>query len=136
MRILARPQGIRYSPLVAVLVALAILAVIGERALRRDAAHAVRAVPVAVNRLRAEVEPAVFFGGIVVSRNRHVIAGAAMGCGVGAALGAGSAAVLGLASGGLGFAAVPPAAAFGCAIGGGAGIAVGYPLDNWALALD
>ncbi|HWI25342.1 MAG TPA: hypothetical protein VN668_00105 [Stellaceae bacterium] len=133
MRILAKTQAARYSPVIAVLLALAILALIGERAMVRGAADAARAVPIAMSRLRADAEPAVVTGGILVSRNRHIIAGAGMGCGLGAAVGAGSAALLGLVTGGLGFAAAAPAAAFGCAVGGAAGIAVGYPLDSWAL---
>jgi hypothetical protein len=132
MRILARSSGIRYSPVIAVALALAVLGVIGQHALRRQIDAAMGGSS-AVDRLRHDVEPAVVLGGIVVSRNRHTIAGAALGCGSGAALGAAGAAVLGLASGGIGFAAVPPAAGLGCLVGGALGVAEGYPLDNWAL---
>lgn len=131
MRILARSNGIRYSPIIIVALILAVLGVIGQHALQRRFAAAGGAN--AIDRLRHDVEPAVVLGGIVVSRNRHTIAGAALGCTAGAALGAGGAAALGVASGGIGFAAVLPAAGFGCLIGGGLGVAEGYPLDNWAL---
>jgi hypothetical protein len=132
MRILAKAQS-RYSPLVAVLLGLAIASTIGAHALRHAAVSAVHASRNMVYQFRLEVEPAVVTGGIVVSRNRDTIAGGAMGCAAGAALGAGTAAVLGFASGGLALPAVPPAAALGCAAGGAIGIAVGYPLDNWVL---
>jgi hypothetical protein len=132
MRILAKAQS-RYSPLVLVLLGLAIASTIGAHALRHAAVSAVHASRDLVYQLRLQVEPAVVTGGLVVSRNRHTIAGGAMGCTTGAALGAGAAAVFGIASGGLALPAVPPAAALGCAAGGAVGIAVGYPLDNWAL---
>jgi hypothetical protein len=132
MRILAKAQS-RYSPLVVVLLGLAIASAVGAHALRHAAVSAVHASRDMVYQFRLQVEPAVVTGGLVVSRNRHTIAGGAMGCGTGAALGAAAAAVFGLASGGLALPAVPPAAALGCAAGGAVGIALGYPLDNWAL---
>ncbi len=132
MRILAKAQS-RYSPLVVVLLGLALASAVGAHALRHAAVSAVHASRDMVYQFRLQVEPAVVTGGLVVSRNRHTIAGGAMGCGAGAALGAAAAAVFGLASGGLALPAVPPAAALGCAARGAVGIAVGYPLDNWAL---
>lgn len=132
MRILAKAQS-RYSPIVVVLLGLAIASTVGAHALRHAAVSAVHASRDLVYQFRLEVEPAVVTGGFVVSRNRHTIAGGAMGCAAGAALGAGAAAVFGVASGGLALPAVPPAAALGCAAGGAVGIAVGYPLDNWVL---
>ncbi|HUC64465.1 MAG TPA: hypothetical protein VMA53_03480 [Stellaceae bacterium] len=132
MRILARTQN-RYSPLVAVLLGLAIASTIGAHALRHAAVSAVHASRDLVYQFRLEVEPAVVTGGLVVSRNRHTIAGGTMGCAAGAGLGASAAAVFGVVSGGLALPAVPPAAALGCAAGGAVGIAVGYPLDNWAF---
>lgn len=132
MRILARTQ-LRFSPVIVFLVALAIASSVGAHALHHGLASAVHASRDAIYRLRLDVEPAVVTGGLVVSRNRHTIAGAAMGCGTGAATGAGIAAVLGLASGGIALAALPPAAGLGCAVGAAGGIAIGYPLDSWAL---
>jgi hypothetical protein len=132
VRILAKTQS-RYSPFVVVLVGLALGSTIGAHALHHAAVSAVHASRNMVYQFRLEVEPAVVTGGLVVSRNRHTIAGGAMGCAAGAALGAGAAAVLGFASGGLALPAVPPAAALGCAAGGAIGIAVGYPLDSWAF---
>jgi hypothetical protein len=132
VRILAKTQS-RYSPFVVVLVGLALGSTIGAHALHHAAVSAVHASRNMVYQFRLEVEPAVVTGGLVVSRNRHTIAGGAMGCTAGAALGAGAAAVFGFASGGLALPAVPPAAALGCAAGGAVGIAVGYPLDSWAF---
>ena len=136
MRILARAQGIRYSPVIALVLALAVVSVIGERALRRGAHSAAGVSARIADTIRLEVEPVIFIGGLVVSRSRHVIAGAVMGCGAGAATGAGAAVVAGVLTGGLGWAAVPPAAGVGCLVGAGAGIAVGYPLDSWSLELE
>ncbi|MGO8918307.1 MAG: hypothetical protein ACLQJR_20600 [Stellaceae bacterium] len=139
MRILAKASGIKYSPIVVLVLALAVLSVIGERALLRGARGARGAATVATNvadTLRLQVEPAIFIGGLVVSRNRHIIAGAAMGCATGAATGAGAAALAGVLTGGLGWAAIPPAAGIGCLVGAGAGVAVAYPLDSWALAME
>ena len=132
MRILAKTQS-RYSPLIVVLLGLAIASTIGAHALRHAAVSAVHGSRDLVYQFRLEVEPAVVTGGLVVSRNRNTIAGGAMGCTAGAALGAGAAAVFGFASGGLALPAVPPAAALGCAAGGAVGVAVGYPLDSWAF---
>jgi hypothetical protein len=132
LRILARTPTLRYSPAIAVVLALALTSVLGPKLLVRAAnktADAIRDLPSAV-------EPAVFAGGIVVSRSRHAIAGGIMGCGAGAGVGAGSAAVFGMASGGLGMAAVPAAAAIGCGVGAAGGIAVGYPLDEWVLTIE
>jgi hypothetical protein len=135
MRLLARNHTIRYSPVIAFLLVLVAVSLLGEHALRRGLSDAAWAEQTAIHRARLTVEPALFLGGIVVSRNRHVIAGAVMGCGAGAVLGAGAATALAVATGGIGLAALPPVAGAGCVIGAAAGIAVGYPLDNWALTL-
>jgi hypothetical protein len=136
MRILARAPGIRYSPVIALVLALAVVSVIGQRAVKRGAHSAAGVSARVADTIRLDVEPAVFLGGLVVSRSRHVIAGAVMGCGAGAAAGAGAAVVAGIVTGGLGWAAVPPAAGIGCLVGAGGGIAVGYPLDSWALQME
>lgn len=136
MRILARTQGLRYSWVAAVVLALAILSVIGQRPMLRGISGAIGAGQSMFGGMHAAVEPAVFMGGLVVSRNRHVIAGAVMGCGVGAAIGAGVVAALALATGGISLAAVPPAAGVGCLVGGASGIATAYPLDSWALKME
>jgi hypothetical protein len=135
MRLLARNHTIRYSPVIAFLLVLMVVSLLGEHALRRGLSSAAWAEQTAIHHVRLAVEPGLVLGGIVVSRNRHVIAGAVMGCAAGAAVGAGSAAALGLATGGIGLAALPPAAGAGCIVGAAAGIAVGYPLDTWALTL-
>lgn len=132
MRILARAQGVRYSRVVAVVLALAAASLIGQHALMPGLRGAAGLGMSAADTLRLDLEPAVFIGGLAVSRHRHVIAGAAMGCAVGAAAGGGAAAVAGLLTGGLGWAAIPAAAGGGCLLGAGGGIAVGYPLDSWA----
>lgn len=136
MRILARTPTLRFSPVVVAILALAALTPPAEHAVVRGALSVTHTSERAVERLRADAEPLVFLGGLVVSRNRHVIAGAVMGCGAGAAIGASGAGLFGLVTGGAGLAAVPPAAAIGCVIGGAGGIATGYPLDNWALEMD
>ena len=136
MRILAKAQGIRYSSLVALVLTLATASVIGERALLRGV-HGAAGLGVGIaDLLRLKVEPAVFMGGIIVSRNRHLIAGAAMGCAAGATVGGGGAAAAGVVTGGLGWAAITAAAGIGCLIGAGGGIVVGYPLDDWELAIE
>lgn len=136
MRILAKAQGIRVSPVIALVLALGLASVLGERALRRSVQGTAGYGASFTTLLRLEVEPALFKGGIVVSRNRHIIAGAAMGCAAGAAVGGGGAAAAGLVSGGLAWAAIPAATGIGCLIGAGAGAALGYPLDSWALTGD
>lgn len=136
MRILARAPGIKYSPVVALVLALAVVTLVGERAVLRGARGAATVGARVADTIRLEIEPAVFIGGLVVSRSRHVIAGAVMGCAAGAGVGAGAAAIAGVVTGGLGWAAIPPAAGIGCLVGAGGGIAVGYPLDSWALSLE
>lgn len=134
MRIIAKAQAIRSTPVVALLLALAVLSLVGgERVLLRGATGAGARV---ADTIRLEVEPAIYVGGVIVSRSRHVIAGAVMGCAAGAATGAGAAALAGLVTGGVGWAAIPPAAGIGCLVGAGGGVAVGYPLDSWALQLE
>jgi hypothetical protein len=134
MRILARAQGIKYSGIIAVMLALVVASVLGQHAVLSGLRGAAGAGASVAERLRLEVEPALFIGGLAVSRNRHVIAGAVMGCVAGAAVGGGGAAAAGVVTGGLGWAAIPAAAGIGCLIGAGGGVAVGYPLDDWALA--
>lgn len=137
MRILARTSGIRYSPLIALVLALGIVSLAaGQRVVWRGLAGAADAGQSAVETIRYQVEPAIFVGGLLVSRSRHVIAGAAMGCTAGAAVGAGGAAIVGVATGGAGLAALPAAAGIGCLAGAAGGIALGYPLDSWSLALE
>jgi hypothetical protein len=138
MRLIARTQGFRYSPVILLLVALALAlaTVVGQHAIRRGVHRAAGAGASIADTIRLRIEPIVFQGGMVVSRSRHIIAGSVMGCVAGAGLGAGSVAVAGLLTGGLGWAALPPAAAVGCVIGGAGGFAVGYPLDTWSLTAD
>ena len=136
MRILAKAQGVKYSPVIVLVLALAIFSVIGQRTLIRGVHGAAVAGENALEWIRIEVEPTVFVGGLFVSRSRHVIAGAAMGCVAGGTVGAGSAAVLGAITGGIGLATLPPAAGIGCLLGAGGGIAIGYPLDSWSLAME
>ncbi len=80
-------------------------------------------------------EHAIYLGGIVLERNRHLVVGGTMGCAVGAAVGAGVATVAGVFSGGVGFALIPTASMIGCGLGGVAGGAVGRPLDDYASDL-
>jgi hypothetical protein len=138
MRLTARTQALRYSPVIALMLALALAlaTVVGERAIRRGVHHAAGAGATLADTIRLKVEPTIFQGGLVVSRSRHVIAGSVMGCAAGAGLGAGTAAIAGVVTGGLGWAALPPAAAIGCIIGGAGGFAIGYPLDTWSLTAD
>lgn len=76
-------------------------------------------------------EHAIYIGGILLERNRHVVAGAVLGCVAGAGIGAGAAAVVGVFTAGVGFAAIPAAAAAGCGLAGFGGGAMGWPLDNY-----
>jgi len=76
-------------------------------------------------------EHAIFLGGIVLERHRHVIAGGLLGCAAGAAVGGGAAAVTGLFTAGVGFAAIPSASLVGCSLAGAGGAALGYPLDDY-----
>jgi hypothetical protein len=136
MRILARTAGVRYSPMIALVLALAALSGPGERALYRALHSAAGTTQTIIEGLRAEIEPAVFIGGLFVSRSRNTISGSALGCGAGAALGTGVAAAASLISGGAALPTLPAAAAVGCVIGAAGGFAVGYPLDTWALSLE
>ena len=141
MRTVARTYRVRLSPLIAVVLAFAAFSLFTEtvrgRGLLLSAINgAADAGAASIEGVRVRVEPAIFIGGVIVSRSRHVIAGAAMGCVAGGTLGAGGAAVLGLVSGGVGFATVPFAGMVGCVAGGIGGAAFGYPLDTWALALE
>ncbi len=136
MRIIARTSRIRLAPLVALLLGLAALTQLSDRALLRAFSSAGQIAESSLQTARDTVEPAIFIGGLYVSRSRHVIAGAGLGCTAGAILGAGSAAALGLFTAGAGFAAVPTAAAIGCLSGGAIGVALGYPLDSWALEME
>jgi hypothetical protein len=78
-----------------------------------------------LERMQRSVEPAIYIGGIVVSRSRNTIAAGVMGCATGAMIGGG----LSLATGGL---ALPLAASLGCGIGALSGGALGWPLDDYA----
>jgi hypothetical protein len=136
MRIIARASRTRVAPLVAMVLGLAILTQISDRMVFRAVMGAGQIAETSLQTAREAVEPAIFIGGLYVSRSRHVIAGAGLGCTAGAILGAGSAAALGLFTAGAGFAAVPTAAAIGCLSGGAIGVALGYPLDSWALEME
>lgn len=141
MRTVARTYRVRLSPLIAVVLAFAAFSLFTEtvrgRGLLLGAINgAADAGAASIEEIRVRVEPAIFIGGVIVSRSRHVIAGAAMGCVAGGTIGAGGAAIVGLTTGGIGFAAVPFAGAIGCVAGGVTGGAFGYPLDAWALALE
>ena len=76
-------------------------------------------------------EHAIYIGGILLERNRHVVVGAVLGCVAGAGIGAGAAAVVGVFTAGAGFAAIPAAAAAGCGLAGFGGGALGWPLDDY-----
>jgi hypothetical protein len=136
MRIIARASRARLAPLVALVLGLAVLSQISDRMLLRALHGAGQAAENSLQAAREAVEPTIFIGGVYVSRSRHVIAGAGLGCTVGAVLGAGSAAALGFFTAGAGFAGVPAAAAIGCLSGGAIGAALGYPLDTWALDME
>ena len=136
MRNIARASRVRVAPLVALVLGLAILTQISDRMVRRAVVGAGQIAETSLQAARDTVEPAIFIGGLYVSRSRHMIAGAGLGCTAGAVLGAGSAAAIGLFTAGAGFAAVPTAAAIGCLSGGAIGVARGYPLDSWALEME
>ena len=136
MRIIARASRARLAPLVALVLGLAVFTQISDRMLLRAVVDAGQIAETSLQAARDAVEPAIFIGGLYVSRSRHVIAGAGLGCMAGAILGAGSAAALGLFTAGAGLAAVPTAAAIGCLAGGAIGAALGYPLDTWALEME
>jgi len=136
MRIIARASRATVAPMVALALALAVLSQISDRALLGALHGAGRVAETSLQAARDAVEPTIFIGGVYVSRNRHVIAGAGLGCAIGGALGAGSAAALGFFTAGAGFAGVPAAAAIGCLSGSAIGAAFGYPLDTWALDME
>jgi hypothetical protein len=136
MRIIVRASRARVAPVVALVLAFGILTQLSDRMLLRAFSGAGQIAESSLQTARDTVEPAIFIGGLYVSRSRHVIAGAGLGCTAGAILGAGSAAALGLFTAGAGFAAVPTAATIGCLTGGAIGVALGYPLDSWALEME
>jgi hypothetical protein len=133
MRLLAKAAGFGIPPIIILLIGLAVAIPGGSGAMLRAMASAGVAARSAMDAIRDRLEPAVYIGGLLVSRSRHVIAGAVMGCSSGAAMGAGGAAAVGLVTGGAGFAAIPLTAGIGCVAGGAMGVALGYPLDAWAL---
>lgn len=84
-----------------------------------------------LERMQRSVEPAIYVGGIFVSRSRNTIAAGVMGCAAGAGTGAAIAGGLSLVSGGLALPSVPLAGALGCGIGALGGAALGWPLDDF-----
>lgn len=85
----------------------------------------------AAGEIHDQSEHAIYLGGIVLERNRHIVVGSASGCVAGAALGASGAALIGVFTAGAGFAAIPAASAAGCGVLGLSGAAIGYPLDDY-----
>jgi hypothetical protein len=84
-----------------------------------------------LERVQRSVEPAIYIGGIFVSRSRNTIAAGVMGCATGAGAGAAIAGGLSLVTGGLALPSVPFAGALGCGIGAVSGAALGWPLDDF-----
>lgn len=80
--------------------------------------------------LRDGAERAIILGGALLYQNRHMVAGASLGCLAGGAMGATGAVAAGAATGGAALPATGPAAALGCALGAAAGGALGRPLDQ------
>jgi len=80
MRIIARASRVRVGPLVGLLLAVALLTQISDRMLLRAIAGAGQFAESSLQATRETVEPAIFIGGLFVSRSRHVIAGAGLGC--------------------------------------------------------
>lgn len=85
-----------------------------------------------IERMQRSVEPAIYIGGIFVSRSRNTIAAGMMGCAAGAGTGAAIAGGLSRVSGGLALPSVPLAGALGCGFGALGGAALGRPLDDYA----
>jgi hypothetical protein len=75
-------------------------------------------------------EHAIMVGGVVIYRNRHMIAGAVLGCAAGSALATAPTLVLALPTAGGSLAAAPATAAIGCGVGGTSGAVLGYQLDH------
>jgi hypothetical protein len=135
MRILAKSARFRMSPLlgISLALALALSTQVSGRLLLRGMHGAARAGQATIEAARLQVEPALFIGGLLVSRSRHIIAGSIMGCTAGATVGGGAAAVASLATGGVALPSIPLAAGIGCLVGGATAAAIAYPLDSWAL---
>ena len=72
----------------------------------------------------------------MLERNRHVVAGGALGCTVGAVVGATVGVTAAVFTGGAGLALIPTAGAVGCGMAGIGGIAIGYPFDDYVDDLD
>src|SRR5579883_1890125 len=120
----------------ALLPAFVLIAVIGAegRLFKRPLAGEFAAPAIAqslVGRVEDEAMPILIAGGMEVSRSRHTIAGAAIGCFAGAAIGAVAAIGAGVATGGAALAALPTASAIGCTLAGAGGAALGRPLDDY-----
>src|SRR5689334_10293476 len=80
MRIIARASRVRVAPLVALLLGLALLTPLSDRMLLRAFSGAGQMAETSLQAARDTVEPAIFIGGLYVSRSRHIIAGAGLGC--------------------------------------------------------
>jgi|SRR5579883_465463 len=84
-----------------------------------------------IGRIEDDAMPILVAGGMEVSRSRHTIAGAALGCFAGAAVGAVTAIGAGIATGGAALAMLPAASVVGCTLAGAGGAALGRPLDDY-----
>jgi hypothetical protein len=140
MRSPFRIQQFRTVPLMAATLALVFFTGIAGRIADLTVApvwpRAAENVESVAGSIQDRVEPAIFLGGIVIDRSRHIIAGGVMGCIAGAGIGATATAAVGLVTGGVALAALPAASAAGCGIGGLGGAAFGYPLDAYSWDWD
>ncbi len=100
--------------------------------------QSVQAVPPGMSRLdftleniQRGFEPAIYTGGIFVSRSRNTIAGGVMGCAAGVGAGIAITGGLSLVTGGLALLSVPVAGVIGCGVGAFGGAALGRPLDDF-----
>lgn len=75
-------------------------------------------------------EQAIVFGGVLLYRHRHAVAGAALGCITGSMVATTTTLGAGLATGGASLTSTAPAAALGCGLGALGGAAIGQRLDN------
>lgn len=115
---------------VVVLLALSLAGIVSQSV--QVVPHGVSRLDFTLEKVQRSVEPAIYIGGIFVSRSRNTIAAGVMGCAAGAGTGAAIAGGLSLVTGGLALPSVPFAGALGCSIGAVSGAALGWPLDDYA----
>lgn len=92
--------------------------------------HTVEFLDGVATELSIRTEQAIVLGGIWLNRNRHTVAGAAIGCAMGSAAGAVASGLAGAATGGTALIGTEAAVLLGCGAGAAVAGSMGYRLDH------